>query len=77
MRTATPCRRSSIPGRGRSRSSASPKARATPTRKQVTAQFRAKMRTVHPDHGGDHTVASTAMFELAEARRILTDAAPN
>jgi hypothetical protein len=50
---------------------------ATPTRKQVTAQFRAKMRTVHPDHGGDHTVASTAMFELAEARRILIDSAPN
>ena len=48
---------------------------ATPTRKEVTAQFRAKMRAVHPDHGGDHTVASTAVFELAEARRILIDAA--
>ncbi len=47
---------------------------ATPTRKEVTAQFRAKMRTVHPDHGGDHNVASTAVFELAEARRILIDA---
>jgi hypothetical protein len=48
----------------------------TPTRKQVTAQFRAKMRAVHPDHGGDHSVASTAVFELAEARRILIEAAP-
>jgi hypothetical protein len=48
----------------------------TPTRKQVIAQFRARMRAVHPDHGGDHTVASTAMFELSEARRILIDTAP-
>jgi hypothetical protein len=48
---------------------------ATPTKKEVTAQFRAMMRTVHPDHGGDHSTASTAVFELAEARRILTDAA--
>lgn len=48
---------------------------ATPTKKQVTAQFRAKMRAVHPDHGGDQTTASTAVFELAEARRILSDAA--
>ncbi len=47
----------------------------TPTKKQVTAQFRTKMRAVHPDHGGDHTTASTAVFELAEARRILIDAA--
>ena len=48
---------------------------ATPTKKEVTAQFRAMMRSVHPDHGGDHSTASTAVFELAEARRILTDAA--
>lgn len=47
---------------------------ATPTKKQVTAQFRAKMRTVHPDHGGDRSTASTAVFALAEARRILSDA---
>lgn len=44
---------------------------ATPTKKEVTAQFRARMRSVHPDHGGDLTEASTAVFELAEARRIL------
>jgi hypothetical protein len=43
----------------------------TPTRREVTAQFRVKMRSVHPDHGGDHSVASTAVFELAEARKIL------
>ena len=34
------------------------------------------MRSVHPDHGGDQSVASTAVFELAEARKILTDTAP-
>ena len=52
-----------------------PPGRAIPSRKEVTAQFRLKMRSVHPDHGGDHTLASTAVFELAEARKILTDAA--
>ena len=43
--------------------------------REVTAQFRVKMRSVHPDHGGDHSVASTAVFELAEARKILIAAA--
>ena len=52
-----------------------PPGTATPTRREVTAQFRVKMRSVHPDHGGDHSVASTAVFELAEARKILTAAA--
>ena len=47
----------------------------TPSRREVTAQFRARMRTVHPDHGGDLAHASTAVYELAEARRILGDAA--
>ena len=41
----------------------------------MTAQFRLRMRDVHPDHGGDSAQASTAVFELAEARKILTDAA--
>jgi len=52
-----------------------PPGSATPSRKEVTAQFRAKMRGVHPDHGGDQATASTAVFELAEARKILTDTA--
>jgi hypothetical protein len=52
-----------------------PPGSATPSKKEVTAQFRAKMRAVHPDHGGDQTTASTAVFELAEARKILTEAA--
>ena len=46
-----------------------------PTKKEVTARFRVMMRSVHPDHGGDQASASTAVFELAEARRILNDAA--
>ena len=52
-----------------------PPGTATPTRREVTAQFRVKMRSVHPDHGGDHNVASTAVFELAEARKIMIAAA--
>jgi len=43
-----------------------------PTKREVTAQFRTRMRDVHPDHGGDTSAASTLMVELAEARRILT-----
>jgi hypothetical protein len=52
-----------------------PEGSKTPTKKEVTAQFRTRMRSVHPDHGGDHSVASTAVFELAEARKILIAAA--
>jgi hypothetical protein len=52
-----------------------PPGSATPSKKAVTAQFRTKMRSVHPDHGGDLMNASTAVFELAEARKILTEAA--
>ncbi len=47
----------------------------TPNRKAVVAQFRTRMRSVHPDHGGDQAQASTAVFELAEARKILLLAA--
>lgn len=46
-----------------------------PSKREVTAKFRHRMRGVHPDHGGDELTASTAVFELAEARKILTDAA--
>jgi hypothetical protein len=52
-----------------------PPGSVTPTKKEVTTQFRLKMRSVHPDHGGDNAVASTAVFELAEARKILTESA--
>jgi hypothetical protein len=43
-----------------------------PTKRQVTSQFRTRMRDVHPDHGGDTSAASRLMVELAEARRILS-----
>jgi hypothetical protein len=52
-----------------------PAGSVTPSKKEVTAQFRAKMHAVHPDHGGDEATASTLVFELAEARKILTEAA--
>jgi hypothetical protein len=42
-----------------------------PLRKDVLARFRARLREVHPDHGGDETQASKAIGDLAEARRIL------
>lgn len=48
---------------------------AVPSKREVTSQFRKRMREVHPDHGGDIVDASTAVQELAEARRILTAAA--
>jgi hypothetical protein len=47
----------------------------TPTRRQLTAQFRQRMRSVHPDHGGDIAEAAKAMHDLATARRILSEAA--
>ena len=42
-----------------------------PSKREVTAMYRARMRAVHPDHGGDGVAASTAIRELNEARRIL------
>jgi len=47
---------------------------AAPSRKEITTRFRTRMREVHPDHGGDRTVASTQIVELAEARKILSAA---
>jgi hypothetical protein len=43
-----------------------------PTRKEVTAKFRAKVRRVHPDAGGDDTAASKLIADLSEARRLLS-----
>lgn len=51
-----------------------PEGSVAPTKKQVIAQFRTRMRTVHPDHGGDIADASQKVHDLAEARRILTAA---
>ncbi len=45
-----------------------------PSKRDVTARFRERMRDVHPDHGGDSVDAAKAMSDLAEARRVLTAA---
>jgi hypothetical protein len=47
----------------------------TPTRKQLAAQFRSRMRSVHPDHGGDIADAARLIHDLAAARTILQEAA--
>lgn len=44
----------------------------SPSKREVTARFRARMRDVHPDHGGDAVDAAKRMSDLAEARRILS-----
>lgn len=43
-----------------------------PSKREVTARFRERMRDVHPDHGGDAVDAAKAMSDLAEARRVLS-----
>jgi hypothetical protein len=47
----------------------------TPTRGELKSQFRRRMRSVHPDHGGDSSAAAKVMHDLATARRILSEAA--
>ena len=47
---------------------------ATPSKRDVTRQYRRRMRDVHPDHGGDSVDAAKAMSDLAEARRVLSSA---
>ncbi len=46
----------------------------TPSKRDVMAKFRERMRDVHPDHGGDSIDAAKAMSDLAEARRVLSTA---
>ena len=46
----------------------------SPSKREVTKQYRKRMRDVHPDHGGDSLDAAKAMSDLAEARRLLTAA---
>lgn len=43
-----------------------------PSSRDVTKQYRARMRAVHPDHGGEAASASKSILELNEARRILS-----
>jgi hypothetical protein len=48
-----------------------PPGTTTPGKRQVVASFRARLREVHPDHGGERVAASRAIADLNEARRIL------
>lgn len=43
-----------------------------PSKREVTAQYRKRMMSVHPDHGGDRVEAGKAILDLNEARRILS-----
>jgi len=42
------------------------------TKKDVTVRYRERLREVHPDHGGDEALASRAISDLSEARRLLS-----
>lgn len=42
-----------------------------PTKSEVMAQYRNRLRAVHPDHGGNQDSASKSIGDLGEARRIL------
>ena len=42
------------------------------SKRDVTKQYRRRMRDVHPDHGGEAHQASKAILDLNEARRILS-----
>jgi hypothetical protein len=44
------------------------------SKRDVTARYRDGLRRVHPDHGGSDDLASKAIADLGEARRILTTA---
>lgn len=44
-----------------------------PSKREVTKQYRVRMRDVHPDHGGAAVDASKAILDLNAARRILSD----
>jgi hypothetical protein len=41
------------------------------SKKEITARYRSGLRQAHPDHGGDQSLASKAIADLGEARRIL------
>ena len=42
----------------------------SPSKRDVMARVRERMRDVHPDHGGDSVDAAKAMSDLAEARSV-------
>ena len=48
-----------------------PPGTTAPERREVNNRYRVRLMEVHPDHGGDEVVASKAIVDLGEARRIL------
>ena len=44
-----------------------------PVKRDIMGRFRDRLRDIHPDHGGDEAVASKAIGELTDARRILLE----
>lgn len=42
-----------------------------PPKREVMARYRARLREVHPDHGGEEREASQRIGDLSEARRVL------
>lgn len=44
-----------------------------PTKKEVMVRYRESLRRAHPDHGGDEDLASKAINDITEARRVLLD----
>lgn len=44
-----------------------------PSKRDVMARFRDRLRDLHPDHGGDEATASKAIGELTDARRVLIE----
>ncbi len=42
-----------------------------PSKRQVQERYRAALRNVHPDHGGDVVTAGKSIEEIGEARRVL------
>lgn len=44
-----------------------------PSAREITKSYRARMRAVHPDHGGDRATASKQILDLNAARRILRE----
>lgn len=49
-----------------------PQGTERPSKREVMSNYRLRMMSVHPDHGGDSAGAGKAILELNEARRILS-----
>lgn len=45
-----------------------------PSKREITARYRDRLRAVHPDHGGSDKNAGKAIMDVTEARRILLEA---